>query len=426
VHGGFESEISMPPARLTQDDEYAPHDSIYIDSEADFLALGILGTGSPEDPYVISNLWIDSEEPAIEILNVDASFIITDCLLWSDNGIAIYNSQDFIIENNDIRRYNGYTGMYISDSNDFVIRNNSIVPDFPNTVFTSFEVGIDIDNCRDFSVEENTIDRCIRGMEIEGRVITVSENVITGRSGQWGIYTQITESLIVDNEVSKYEVGIALLESQDNVISDNICDENDWGTVLYQSSENNLTKNVCSNSDASGIVLSYDSAYNIVKENRLVDNTEFGLSIHPMFYNFGGDLISPQGNQIFRNIFIDNNNGMAQAADDDGGNGFGYNYWSDWISHEDADNDGLIDDPYPIAGSQVYDMYPLANEALALSLDIESVQVTLNPGPNGVFTFQGPIEYIQISIVVSLVVIILVPNLKWYVDKKRLNLKSGF
>ncbi len=408
----YDLEHSTHSVWRSQDDDYAPNDSIYIDSEIDFFALGIPGTGSSDDPYIISNLWIDSGEPAIEILNVEASFIITDCLLWSDNSISIHNCQDFIIEDNDVRRYNGVTGIFISDSNDFVIRNNAIVPDFPNTVFTSFEMGIFIDNCRDFRIEENNIDRCTNGMEIYGYAITIRNNVISGRRGTWGIYGRISDSLIVDNTITKYQEAISLLDSTYNEISDNTCNDNDRGIGIWNSGQNNITSNICSDNEFSGIVLSGASSENMLKENRLVRNTEYGLRIDSEYYAFGGESSNPQGNQIFRNVFIDNNGGDIQAYDSGGGNGFGYNYWSDWIYLGDADDDGFIDEPYPILGGQVSDIYPLANEELALSLDIESILIT--PGFGSV-----RLSGVQITIIGSLAVIIFVPNLVWYVDGRR-------
>jgi parallel beta-helix repeat protein len=94
-----------------------------------------------------------------------------------------------------------------------------------------------------------------------------------------------------------------------------------------------------------------------------------------LFYNNGGAgvyILSSSGNHIWNNTFIGNNGANdtynvshAQAyyigTDNwwNSTNGYG-NYWSDWTK-PDANHDGIVDQPYNIAGGAgAKDYYPLA------------------------------------------------------------------
>lgn len=73
--------------------EYAAHDIIKIDSNSEFNPLhGVVGgTGTQEDPYIISGWEIDvgSDDNAIYIGNTTAYFIVENCYLHnsSDGGL---------------------------------------------------------------------------------------------------------------------------------------------------------------------------------------------------------------------------------------------------------------------------------------------------------------------------------------------------
>ena len=62
-----------------------------------------------------------------------------------------------------------------------------------------------------------------------------------------------------------------------------------------------------------------------------------------------------------------------QANDDGVNNLFQYNHWNDWWHYPDSDDDGFIDNPYPIDGSSNnYDHYPWADGSTEPSTDSES------------------------------------------------------
>ncbi|MFW9997233.1 MAG: NosD domain-containing protein, partial [Candidatus Odinarchaeota archaeon] len=73
--------------------------------------------------------------------------------------------------------------------------------------------------------------------------------------------------------------------------------------------------------------------------NTIQSNNEYGLEF----------LSSSADNNVTNNYFISNQ--IPQAVDSGFNNNITFNYWSDWISHPDDDNDNIIDDPYPLGGT---------------------------------------------------------------------------
>lgn len=61
---------------------YIPHDPIYIDEDSDFSAWP--GVGTPSNPKIIENLYIDSNgtaTPCIYITGITVRFVIRNCYL---------------------------------------------------------------------------------------------------------------------------------------------------------------------------------------------------------------------------------------------------------------------------------------------------------------------------------------------------------
>jgi hypothetical protein len=74
------------------------------------------------------------------------------------------------------------------------------------------------------------------------------------------------------------------------------------------------------------------------------------------------ELISPNSNTIFHNHLLNNaeNHAYDEGTNYWDNNGEG-NFWSDWQPPEypDADNNGIVNEPRPIAGGSNVDHYPL-------------------------------------------------------------------
>ncbi len=89
---------------IAQGTEYTEHDEIIIQNNQDFVSQGWMGSGTSEDPYLISGLEFFTDSTAIEIFNTTAHFIITDCIFSSSipsegMGIKLRELQNGLIDN---------------------------------------------------------------------------------------------------------------------------------------------------------------------------------------------------------------------------------------------------------------------------------------------------------------------------------------
>lgn len=375
---------------------------VTIEDDNDFNTHGFQGSGTAEDPYLISNLWIEGENGII-ISNVNSHFVIADCILWTQTGVSIENAQDFTIQNTEFRQYDGADGIMIYDCDDFLIRNITIYPE--STDYYSYEIGIWATDSSNGIIDNCSVTNCAIGVGVSsGNNITITDNSIFGEkiSRAEGIFIHASHSVISRNYITRAHPCIVLSPGNDNIISDNDCFEGGFGIVVEESHRNEITRNLCHQNSYAGIRISFGSSYNIVRENRMENNDGYGLEFESRWNSI------PTSNQVFRNVFISNNQGGHQAYDDHGTNGFAYNYWSDWTYQDDEDNDGFYDEPYPIAGSSIFDHHPLVNESLAYSLSIDSILVPISP------------RTIFIAIVVfSLFAVLVIPKLKQVFDKRR-------
>jgi parallel beta-helix repeat protein len=382
---------------------------IHISSEYDLQTLGCPGSGTPEDPYIISNYWIEAAN-GITVENLLVHFTITDCIIWAGRGISIDNAHGFTIENNEFLQFGGFEGISIYGCSDFIIRNNSIMPELSSSV--SYEQGISFHESGHGVVEQNVIANCEYAIELGGFNITASENVITSYSGVVGINSFRDDNTISGNQISGFETGLTL-NGDNGVIRNNTCYENGIGIMLFGSQRNTITQNTISENSVVGMQLIEASSFNVISENRFEVNDGYGLEFF-FTESFGyAPVENPVSNQVFRNLFISNYFGDRQAFEQTGENAFGYNYWSDWTGHDDSNSDGFIDDPYPISGGVLFDNHPLVNESLAYSLSISSIAL-----PDPLFPFFQRNLFL-VSIAVSWGVILIVPNAKWFFEDRR-------
>lgn len=253
------------------------------------------GNGTYSEPYVIEDLVINAGGlgSCIWIENSDVFFTIKYCSLrhsgrlWNDAGIKLYNvtngilinntcSSDFfgisivesennIIQGNDVRfnedygiylRYsnnnsilanninlNGWTGIYLRDSN-----NNTISENIMNM---NQVVGISLEDCNNNTLFKNTIKNADHGM------ILIDSN----------------NNSILANDVSNNGFyGIALSYSDNNTISGNIANYNNDGIDLYYSDNNTISGNIV-NYNTDGINLKL-SNYNKILGNNLIGNVK--------------------------------------------------------------------------------------------------------------------------------------------------------
>jgi len=179
------------------------------------------------------------------------------------------------------------------------------------------------------------------------------------------ILANSTDVTVDGFEITGSTGGILMGFSWENHISNNVLYGNLAGMAMFNSTDNEIYGNEIFENQV-GIVLESASHSNIIRENTLYDQDE-GIEIH-----------SGDGNLIYHNVFINNNNHARDSGDNSWDNGYpiGGNYWDDHdgpddYSGEEQDepgSDGIIDEGRDIHGGDSIDNYPWTNPHFELQI----------------------------------------------------------
>ena len=313
------------------------------------------GSGTQVDPYIIENVTIDGQNSGncIEIRYSNVYFIIRNCTLYNGNSIGIYLYQvrngkifnntcsscdygiqlffgDYINITDNILMDNAYTGIQLESFND-----NNIISN--NIAINNNQHGIRVSGDSDFNtITENIVERHIySGIILQGG----SNNNIVSRN------------TVVNNNPLR---GIWVYNSDFNTIEDNLVSNTGRsGILIEESNYNNILDNTITANNGDAIRFSSWSAdlceYNLIKMNKIYNN--LGSPVYIDTYS--------RNNEIYFNAFVDNNYRPWDYGANKWDNGTIGNYWSDY-SGVDADDDGIGDTPYFIAGlSGSQDNFPI-------------------------------------------------------------------
>jgi parallel beta-helix repeat protein len=195
------------------------------------------------------------------------------------------------------------------------------------------------------------------GYSLQGNGI---ENGITLR----GINNDAVKNL----KLSKFNIGIVIMSSDNNLILENIIEDNFRGLDLTASENNTVSGNYIAN-NVYGIAL--ENIYNKIVENSVTNNSNVGIFLNGAGYNdIIGNNITDNSRGIlvsicYDNVIFHNNlvNNTIQVETDDSmnswDNGEEGNYWNDY-GGVDNNNDGVGDTTYLIDENNK-DNYPLMN-----------------------------------------------------------------
>jgi len=353
---------SETPLRTSAGVVYTSHSPISILGNGDFTtANGVSGgTGTASDPYIMEG-WdiLASTATGIRVSGTNMHFVIRNCYVH-DGG-------------------SNWNGIYLDVCQNADLKGNTCIGNWDGIVFAA---------SRGNTLTDNICSRNSFGIYVlSSSKLTLTNNTCSNNGDGMYLYSSSNNTLAKNHCSSNTYEGINLFSSSNNTLSDNNCssitdgdgiwldsssnntlsnnkcsNNAQYGLYLYSSSNNTLVNNICTLTSNDGIALFSSSNNNTVIWNQICNNIGFGVSIY-----------SGSNNRVWNNTFIGNNgagstysSGHIQAYDDGTNNrwntsgtphGYG-NYWNDWTT-PDANQDGIVDQPYAIDGSAgAKDYYP--------------------------------------------------------------------
>ncbi|UCE11433.1 MAG: right-handed parallel beta-helix repeat-containing protein [Candidatus Thorarchaeota archaeon] len=242
---------------------------ILIIDDSNFTDLGFPGSGTGDDPYVISNLEFSTSGTAITIIETVSYFVIRDCTFSRDSP-----------ENNSF-------GVSFQ-----MVRNGRV----ENCTFSSLDIGIILDasvNCRitrceirdswDPIILEASSYCLVSRNHIEGGGVSVFDsvncqlesNVMRSRQDGGGNGVHVSESgsiILHNNTISNFTWGVGLFESWDSTIINNTLLDNGLFFDSLEKYDYNATVENCT---VNGKNLGY---FNNL-EDAWLDGTDYGQLI---------------------------------------------------------------------------------------------------------------------------------------------------
>ncbi|MHA2252702.1 MAG: DNRLRE domain-containing protein [Candidatus Kariarchaeaceae archaeon] len=329
---GFSIGTYVYEITLTDLDSYSVSDivivtvirgNITIIGDADFAAQAISegwpGDGTAGNPYIIQNYIYDGggSIPGFSIINTTVHFILQDNIVQSyTEGFHLKN-----VTNGQLIRNSAIDNTGVG----FKIEDSWFIEFIDNVAFSNDATGIEVYLSQYCDMRGNNITQnSAHGLYIENSIGTNIELNNVSLNGQNGIYINsfADPSVYKDNEVisnnvfNNANIGIATLQTQNNLITKNKVQDNlfnirlnqcenctisentlvgaGWSIFLTNSNGTLITLNHVSDASSYGIAMDINSLFNRIYRNGLYNNN--GQGYDDGFNNTWYDINTNEGN----------------------------------------------------------------------------------------------------------------------------------
>ncbi|MHA1199051.1 MAG: NosD domain-containing protein, partial [Candidatus Heimdallarchaeaceae archaeon] len=341
---------------------YTHTNKIDINSNNDFINYDFPGSGSVNDPYLISNFYIDIPqyapypESAISIVGVTVYFKITNCyLIGGYSNIYLENIRDGTarIENNFCFNARN-SGIFFLKTNKHKIVNN--------TISYSHHSGIFIGEGWDFDILNNTCVQGYSGINLQDSTRNEINYNLCSNNEYAGIHitdgypfsAPLENGTIIGNNCFNNAVGIRsdVEDCIKLVITDNVLVKNHLYGIRLNEVTNALITNNTIQQNGYGISMQVASYCNI-SENLIMDNFDYGIYITIQ------EPPAQRYHRIYHNFFYKNKDSNHSQAFDGSLDTLWFdeilnegNIWNNWDNISsysiDADNGFEVYDPFPL------------------------------------------------------------------------------
>jgi parallel beta-helix repeat protein len=331
-------------------------------------------------------------------------------------GIYLYSSSTNNLSQNNIT--NNANGLWLDSSSNNNITQNHI---------TNNNLGIYIESSSNNSIMRNTFFNDGLVVNCQGNVVV--DNLVNGEPLVYleGVSDYAVEEagqvilvncnrIMVENlNLSRTDIGIELLQTNNSKISWNTITNSDYGIRLYSSSNNSINENNLTANSYGGIRL-YSSSNSNVSGNNIRNNyygiwvdssSNNSISGNRVKDNFCGICLDYSfSNKIYHNDFINNEQQSLLSSPFrnilDDGYPSGGNYWSDYGGvdlksgpfQNETGSDGIGDMPYIINGKNT-DNYPLMKPYVA----VHDIGLRVSISKPVIFEGYDPITTIEVGII---------------------------
>lgn len=322
------------------------------------------GAGTINNPYVIENVTIDGlqKSSCITIKNTNDYFIIRNC--------TFYNTTT------------NWSGMYQAGIWLDNVDNGKIF----NCYFTEFDyTGIDISFCSNLNISYNVMEH----YPFAGINVWDSDHLYMNYNNfSYADYAFFT-TLMFDSEIKHNRIEhmkrrgcvldsdiVSTLNNTNLVAYNTFFNVTEWAICVGHGRKNTIFNNKIERSE--GIFIR--GYYNQILNNTLTQCGVLGRAA----------VWTDRSENIFIGNHIESNEGASCAFDDEVGNVWNNNYYSDY-SGKDIDDDGIGDTTYSISGGSAVDTAPLWWDAPIISIVTPTTDIYEN-NPSFEITIDEGIE----------------------------------